>query len=247
MESGVITPQELARLGDNSSGSGRGNGRLLASKLSEIILGGQDGLVNVAGIILGLAAATDDVRIIIVGGLAATFAESISMAAVAYTSKLADKDYYDAEMARETDEVRRLPEGKGSQIRGIFNHWGFTGNLLDEMVDHITTDEEHWVEIMMAHDIQLQPVPKKGLLSGALLVGTSAIIGSLIPLWPFFFFPLETAIIVGLVSTALVFYGIGVVKAKLTVGVPSKSGLQMLVIGMTAALVGYLIGLLFRQ
>lgn len=222
------------------------NGRLLASRLGEIILGGQDGLVNVAGVILGLAAATDEVRIIIAGGLAATFAESISMAAVAYTSKLADKDYYDAEIARETEEVRNSPQVKREQIARIFDHWGFSGKLLDDIIDHLTKDEEHWVEIMMAHDIQLQPVAKKGLLSAAVLVGISAIIGSLVPLWPFFFFPVNLSIVLGLVSTALVLFAVGVLKARLTVGTPSKSGLQMLLIGMTAALVGYAIGLLFK-
>ena len=50
------------------------------SRLSDIILGGQDGLVNVLGVILGVAAATQDARIVIAAGLAATFAESISMA-----------------------------------------------------------------------------------------------------------------------------------------------------------------------
>jgi len=50
--------------------------------LSDMILGGQDGLVNVLGVILGVAAASGNMRIIIAGGLAATFAESISMAAV---------------------------------------------------------------------------------------------------------------------------------------------------------------------
>jgi VIT1/CCC1 family predicted Fe2+/Mn2+ transporter len=246
MESSAVESQDYQGIGENGGSSSRGS-KLLASKLSEIILGGQDGLVNVAGIILGLAAATDEVRIIIAGGLAATFAESISMAAVAYTSKLADKDYYDAELAREAEEINRLPDVKRSQIQDIFNHWGFAGKLLDDIVDHITTDEEHWVEIVMAHDIQLQPVPKKGLLSGAFLVGISAMIGSLIPLWPFFFFPVNVAMIIGLICTALVLYGVGVVKARLTVGSPSKSGLQMLVIGMTAAMVGYFIGLLFRQ
>ncbi len=61
-----------------------------ASGLSDIILGGQDGLVNVLGVILGVAAATADPHIVIVAGLAATFAESVSMGAVAYTSTLAE-------------------------------------------------------------------------------------------------------------------------------------------------------------
>ena len=57
--------------------------------LSNFILGSQDGLVNVLGIILGLTAATADVRIFFVAALAALAAESISMGAVAYTSTAA--------------------------------------------------------------------------------------------------------------------------------------------------------------
>src|SRR5690606_33608519 len=49
-----------------------------ASALSDVILGGQDGLVNVLGVILGVAAATRDPQIVLVAGLAATFAESVS-------------------------------------------------------------------------------------------------------------------------------------------------------------------------
>src|SRR3989440_11017850 len=73
--------------------------------LSDFILGSQDGLVNVLGVILGVAVASrnlsDPITIILAGGLAATFAESISMGAVAYTSTLARRDHYLAEGERE--------------------------------------------------------------------------------------------------------------------------------------------------
>ena len=59
------------------------------SFLSNFILGSKDGLVNVLGILLGLTAATSDVRLIFVAAFAALGAESISMGAVAYTSTLA--------------------------------------------------------------------------------------------------------------------------------------------------------------
>src|SRR3990172_3875999 len=80
-----------------------------SSGLSDIILGGQDGLVNVLGVILGVAAATHDPRIVMVAGLAATFAESVSMGAVAYTSTLADSDFYESERAREHRHVHLVP------------------------------------------------------------------------------------------------------------------------------------------
>jgi VIT1/CCC1 family predicted Fe2+/Mn2+ transporter len=218
----------------------------VASKLSEIILGGQDGLVNVAGVILGLAAATGDTRIIIAGGLAATFAESISMAAVAYTSTLASRDYYQAEFEQESAEIDTDPETKRSQLVNIFKNWGFSGQLLDNIVDQISTDKEQWATISMSNVRKLQPVSSNGLVFDAFLVGISAILGSLVPLAPFFFLPSEIAIWVGLALTAIVLYALGAIKARLTVGKPYRSGLQMVAIGMVAALAGFAVGLLFK-
>src|SRR3989304_3463185 len=65
-----------------------------SAALADIILGGQDGLVNTLGVILGVAAASADPRIVIAGGLAATFAESISMGAGGYNSTLSGHDHY---------------------------------------------------------------------------------------------------------------------------------------------------------
>jgi VIT1/CCC1 family predicted Fe2+/Mn2+ transporter len=61
-------------------------------ELRDIILGGQDGLVNVLGISLGLFAAHSPTHLIIVAGLVAGVSEAISMGAVAYTSSESDKD-----------------------------------------------------------------------------------------------------------------------------------------------------------
>lgn len=217
----------------------------LGARLSEITLGGQDGLVNTMGVILGIAAATEETRIIIAGGLAAAFAESISMAAVAYTSTLADLDFYRAQMRREYHEVEHMPELERAEVTQIFKKWGFEGKLLHDVVDQISRNKHHWVEIMMAHELELQPIDAKGLIPTALLVGFSAIVGSLIPLVPFFFIHHDPAIIVALVTSAAVLFGVGAIKANMTVGRPFRSGMQMMAIGILSALAGYGIGLLF--
>jgi VIT1/CCC1 family predicted Fe2+/Mn2+ transporter len=76
--------------------------RAQSTWLRDLILGGQDGLVNVLGISLGLSAVTEDVRVVIAAGLAATFAESASMGAVAYTSSLAVPGADKSEVRRTT-------------------------------------------------------------------------------------------------------------------------------------------------
>lgn len=60
--------------------------------LRDVILGGQDGLVNVLGLSLGLFTAHASTRVILIAGLAAGFSEAISMGAVAFTSARADKE-----------------------------------------------------------------------------------------------------------------------------------------------------------
>jgi VIT1/CCC1 family predicted Fe2+/Mn2+ transporter len=73
--------------------------------LRDIILGGQDGLVNMLGIVLGVVAAQGSTHVLIVTGLAAAITESISMGAVAYTSFGSDQNFYLAARARSQDEI----------------------------------------------------------------------------------------------------------------------------------------------
>lgn len=217
-----------------------------SSSLSDIILGGQDGLVNVLGVILGVAAATSDPRIVLVAGLAATFAESVSMGAVAYTSTLADADYYESEKKREYRHLHLSPEVEREEIREIYREKGFDGELLDQIVDTITANKDVWVKVMMAEEHQLSPVDRKQAIKSAVVVGTAAVIGSLIPLIPFALLPVAVSIPVSIIISALVLFIVGAYKARVTVGHPGKSGLEMAVIGTVSALVGYAIGLLLK-
>ena len=216
------------------------------ASLSDIILGGQDGLVNVLGVILGVAAASSDQRLVIAAGLAAAFAESISMGAVAYTSTLADRDHYLSQIEREQREIRDMPDVERAEVKMIFENWGFEGDLLERSVEQVMKDERTWVDVMMHNELKLSPVHSGRALRSAFIVGLSAIVGSLIPLLPFFFMPIGPSIIVSIGVTALTLFGAGVYKARTTVGHPGKSGLEMAVIGTISALAGYLVGVLFR-
>lgn len=168
--------------------------------LHDLILGGQDGLVNVLGIVLGMAAATQELRFILIAGLAATFAESISMAAVAYTSTKAESDYL-------TKEERKL----SSKFKDI-------------------------------SIIQQEHSPIKS----AFIVGISAIIGSLIPIIPFFLAPIlitqTFAIVFAIILSALALFITGSIEGRITSKKWLNEGLRLMLIGMIAAFAGFLIG-----
>ena len=214
--------------------------------LSDVILGGQDGLVNVLGVILGVAAATSDARIVIAAGLAATFAESISMGAVAYTSKLAEHDLYHSEREREHRHIHIAPDVEIEEIRDIYRKKGFEGETLEKIVEVITSNPDVWVNVMMAEEFQMTAPEKSKSLRSALLVGFSALIGSLIPMFPFFFLNVTLSIWLAVVVAALTLFVVGVYKARVTVGKPFRSGLEMAIIGTVSALAGYVVGLIFK-
>lgn len=220
---------------------------LRSFNLPEIILGGQDGLVNVLGVILGVAAATVSSKIIIVAGLAATFAESISMAAVAYTSKIAEADYYQSEKEREEWEIEHVPEGEREEIRALYENYGFRGKVLEEVVNKICSNKKVWLEIMMEQELKLENVDRKHALPAAVIVGMSALVGSFIPLTPFLIAPVKLAIPISLVISTIILFAVGYYKAKQTIGRQLiRQGLEMAVIGMASAMVGYLVGSIFK-
>lgn len=214
----------------------------IGRRLRDIILGGQDGLVNVLGLVLGVAAATQKTSVIIVAGLAATFSESIAMGGVAYTSALAERDYYLSELAREQREIEEVPEVETEEVRQIFREKGLKGETLERVVRDITSDNAVWLDVMMRDELHLSPVTTKGLTGRAILTGVSTLIGSLIPLIPFLILPVVPATIIAVPLCAAVLFGVGAYKALTLVGDWRISGLQMLIIGMASAFAGYLIG-----
>ncbi len=213
--------------------------------LKDAILGGQDGVVNVLGIVLGVATATNDFRIIMISGLAATFAESVSMGAVLYTSTKAAKEYYYAEFKREKKEIESVPDIEREEIKEIFYNKGFRGKQLNEIVRKITSDKDLWLDTMMTEELRLFPDEYKSPIKKGIFVGLAAVVGSLIPLIPFLIISIKPAMIASVLFSGAVLFGIGVVKAKWFELDWKKSGIEMAVIGTVAALVGYAVGLAF--
>ena len=216
------------------------------SRISDIILGGQDGLVNVLGVLLGVAAATSDAHIVVVAGLATAFAESISMAAVAYTSTQADADLYESERARELRHIKAIPALEREEVREMFARRGFEGEMLGRIVAAITADKDVWVAVMLAEEHKLVPIDRAQALRSAFTVGVSALIGSLLPVLPFFAIPVRESMFAATLLAAVTLFIAGVYKARVTVGKPWKSGAELAIIGTVSAMVGYAVGAIFN-
>jgi VIT1/CCC1 family predicted Fe2+/Mn2+ transporter len=161
-----------------------------------------------------------------------------------HTTTLADADHYQSE--REYRHIKETPNLEIKEIRDIYQSKGFKGELLDRIVGTITASQDVWVAVMMAEEHQLAPVDRKTAIRAALIVGFSAIIGSLVPLFPFMILSVSASMWMSVAATALMLFAIGAYKARVTVGKPMKSGLEMAIIGTVSALAGYLVGFLLK-
>lgn len=200
--------------------------------------------MNVLGILLGLTAATSDVRLIFVAAFAALGAESISMGAVAYTSTLARRKQYLKEVSREEAEMRDVPATEKSEVRDVFRRWGYEGEELERLTELIASKPKAWLEFMMSHELQLEPVGASEPRRSFMIVLSSTVFGSIIPLIPYFL--VGDDVLLGafgsVVVSGAVLFVIGYYEARTTVGSLWRSGLQMAVIGLAAGLAGFLIG-----
>ncbi len=198
-----------------------------AQHLSDVILGGQDGLVNVLGISIGVVAASADVSLVLLAGLSAMFAESISMGAVAYTSTLAGLDY---------ERKMRLEAGMGrGEIEKVLGRLkGFGEKKMRFIRSRLLPAGEPGPSTLSAPYVK------------AIKVWLACMAGSMVPLWPYFFLEVHQAAPLSILSAALVLFSTGALKARWTVGDWRRSGAEMLLVGGLAALAGYVIGLLLR-
>ncbi|MEK6974447.1 MAG: VIT1/CCC1 transporter family protein [Nanoarchaeota archaeon] len=209
--------------------------------LYDIILGGQDGMVNVLGSVLGVAAATLDTSIVLIAGLAATLAESISMGAVAYTSSKASHDFYLSQLALEKDSIKKLRNFEIREIRELYYKKGFRGKQLSDIVNKIISNKKLWVRTIMDEEIRLSD-GFKNPMNSAFIVFFASLFGSLIPLLPFFFIPVKEGIIISFIVSTLSLFSLGAVKGKITYGNWKKAGLELATIGIIAAVLSYILG-----
>jgi predicted membrane protein (TIGR00267 family) len=112
-------------------------------------------------------------------------------------------------------------------------------------VDRITADETTWLNVMMSDELQLEPVDTQDVLRTSITVTIASIIGSLVPLLPYFLVAAPTAVWLSVATSATALFGIGAYKAVSLVGDWRRSGVEMVIIGLGAALAGFVVGRLF--
>jgi vacuolar iron transporter family protein len=113
----------------------------IASRLNWLragVLGANDGIVSTAGIVVGVAGATDDRQAILVAGVAGLFAGALSMATGEYVSVSTQRDTERALLAKERRELREEPEEELAELAYFYEQKGLNPELAKQVALELT-------------------------------------------------------------------------------------------------------------
>ncbi|MEN9288264.1 MAG: hypothetical protein RLZ88_934 [Actinomycetota bacterium] len=125
------------------------------------VLGANDGIVSTAGLIFGVAGATSDTSTILVAGVAAMVAGSISMAGGEYTSVSAQRDSEVAAIAQEKRELEEQPEMELRELAWFYEQKGLSSELASQVAVELTAKDalkaHAEAELGISHDEHVSP------------------------------------------------------------------------------------------
>ena len=213
--------------------------------LGEFVYGGIDGCVTTFAVVAGSVGAGLESAVIIILGFANLLADGFAMSVGAYLSSKSNKDNYDKHRQVELWEVEHMPDSEKEEIRGIYRAKGFTGDLLEKVVQVITSDKNRWVDEMMKDELEMMKDDKSPLYIGGVTYLSFLLIG-LIPLIIYvvdYFNSLnQDLFLTASILTAIGFAIIGLLKAYVNQTRFWKGVLETLLLGGIAATVAYFVG-----
>lgn len=211
--------------------------------IREAIFGAQDGLVSTVAVASTVAGATGDRLAILIAGIASGLAGVFSMAAGEYLSSKSQREVYEAQIAGERDEVRTRPGEAQAEVAYMFEEDGLPNEEAAEVARIVSRHPDVLLRTMVEKELALHVDEHGGSpLQGAIVMGGAFGLGAVVPIIPYLLIPIQAATWASIVATGGVLFGIGVVKSRWTRHRALSSGLEILVVGALAGVIGYFFG-----
>ena len=215
----------------------------LASRLNWLragVLGANDGIVSVAALVVGVAAATTDSSVIFIAGIAALLAGAISMALGEYVSVSSQRDSERALIAKETWELENQPEQELAELAGFYEQKGLTAHTARQVAQELTDHDALAAHLEVELHITAEDVSNPWTAAWASFVAFT--VGAALPLLAVLLPPQEwrVAATFGAVLVALVITGW--LSAYLGNSPKPRAIARIVIGGLLALAVTYVIG-----
>jgi VIT1/CCC1 family predicted Fe2+/Mn2+ transporter len=216
------------------------NDRLNA--LRAAVLGANDGIVSVAGIVVGVAGATTSKTIILTAGLAGLVAGALSMAAGEYVSVSSQRDTEKSILAKEKAELRDFPVEELAELEGLYQAKGLTKATAQRVAKELTAHDA-----FAAHaeaELKIDPHNLNNPWEAAIASALSFLVGAIIPLITIMVAPVNLNVAITFASVLIALTLTGYVSAKFGDANKVRATIRVVIGGAIAMGATYGIGLM---
>ena len=214
--------------------------------VGNIVYGFNDGLTANFGLVAGVIAATSDVSTILVTGIVGTVADSLSMGASGYLAAKSEQEVYEHEIEVEKEEIRLMPDIEENELALIYEVRGIPAEQARELAREVMSDPERALEEKIQAELKIGEVHTTPINEGW-ITGLATAIGAFIPVAPFLFTGGMLAIWISFTLAMLSHFAVGAARSFFTGRGLFRSGIDMFVVGLGVAGVGYLVGKLLEH
>lgn len=216
--------------------------------LSDMVFGANDGIVTTFAVVAGSTGAGLSSGVVIILGFANLLADGLSMGIGNYLGQKSESEYQKAQLNKELEEIKYVPEVEEYETRKILESHGYKGETLEKVYKVITSSDENWARWMLRDELGILETDNENPARHGIATLTAFIIAGLVPLLPYLSnFPKNILFSASIILTAITLFITGALRSKVYPKPWYKAGLEILIIGSVAALSAYFIGVLLES
>ena len=208
------------------------------------VLGANDGIISIAGVVIGVASATSNIWFILISALSAIFAGAFSMAGGEYVSVSTQKDTEEAAIAKEQALLDRSPDAARESLYQTFLSQGDCETAAEVKVNQAFSKNPIKVLVEEKYGVDLEEITNPWHAAFSSFLAFS--VGSLPPTLAILLFSEPYRISVTVVVVALTLILTGYISAKLGKAPVKQAMLRNLTVGLLTMLVTFALGHIFH-
>lgn len=213
-----------------------------AADIRELVFGAEDGMTSTLGAITGIATATGDHFTVILAGTVVIAVESIAMAVGSYLSSKSEKEINERKLTEERIEIQKFRAEETKEMEEMYVRDGWPKDLAKTMSETAAQNDELLLKEMAYRELHINPDNRENPGRNGVIMFFSYIVGGIIPITPYAFLSVSSALPFSIFITLVGLFGLGAYTARFSKRAWWKSGLEMLALASAAAGVGYVVG-----
>ena len=211
--------------------------------LRNVVYGFNDGLTANFGLVAGVIGASAQAahHTVIVAGVAGLIADALSMGSSGYLAAKSEQEVYANEIAMERDEIALMPDVERDELALIYETKGMSADTALALATEVMADPKRMLDEQVQQELGIGD-PHMSPMREGWVTGVATAIGAFIPVFPFLIWTGATAVALAFIVSMASHWIVGAARSVFTGRSVFRSGLDMFVVGLGVAVVGYFVG-----